>query len=297
MSGNIPCFQSPWTNTLPESTRLVHKYILLSFVADKVKSCSLVCTDTPVSVNSSTQRQQVLCGWTQNKVSQDQVQALRYANASHIKVSARIHHILSLHTTHTYLRLHFRDYSEAFNTMAPSKLIVKALTFRFQAVHIGTTKTGVPQGCVLSPPFYSFIQTWLCARTPLSPSAFIRSFTQKSGPDLDASDPHHHWNSYTVVPLPPQTEETWIPYWECPNWLNHHLVQQLFQPQHISTVSKEPHSRRSLLGILHVWKWHFQNFEVTPKHWWGFFFHHIFTNAPPTSRLADYWNCNLMSLL
>lgn len=169
MSGNIPCFQSPWTNTLPESTRLVHKYILLSFVADKVKSCSLVCTDTPVSVNSSTRRQQVLCCRTQNKVSQNQVQVLRYANASHIKVSAHIHihHILSLHTTHTYLRLLFHDYREAFNTTAPSKLIVKALTFRFLAVHIGTNNTGVPQGCVLSPPFYSFIQTLLCGHAHL----------------------------------------------------------------------------------------------------------------------------------
>lgn len=87
------------------------------------------------------------------------MQALRYANASHVKVSAHIHHILRLHTTHTYLRLLFHDYSEAFNTVAPSKLILKALTFRFRAVHIGTANTGVPQGRVLSPPFYSYIQT------------------------------------------------------------------------------------------------------------------------------------------
>lgn len=41
MSGNIPCFQSPQTNTLPESQQLVHKQILMSFTADKVNNtCS-----------------------------------------------------------------------------------------------------------------------------------------------------------------------------------------------------------------------------------------------------------------
>ncbi len=46
MSGNIPCFQSPRTNTLPESPWLVHKQILLSFTADKVNNtCSGPMTD------------------------------------------------------------------------------------------------------------------------------------------------------------------------------------------------------------------------------------------------------------
>lgn len=38
MSENIPCFQSPPTNTLPESPPLQHKQILLFFTADKVNT-------------------------------------------------------------------------------------------------------------------------------------------------------------------------------------------------------------------------------------------------------------------
>lgn len=50
MSGNIPCFQSPPTNSLPESQRLLHKQTLSSFTADKVnKSRSGPMTDRLLS--------------------------------------------------------------------------------------------------------------------------------------------------------------------------------------------------------------------------------------------------------
>ncbi|KAI3361940.1 hypothetical protein L3Q82_012284 [Scortum barcoo] len=92
---------------------------------------------------------------------------------------------LTLHTAlshldqrDTYVRMLFIDYSSAFNTIVPSKLVTKLrdlglnsalcdwilnfLTGRPQAVRMGSTKpstltlnTGAPQGCVLSPLLYS----------------------------------------------------------------------------------------------------------------------------------------------
>uniref|UniRef100_A0A4W5L6E0 Reverse transcriptase domain-containing protein n=1 Tax=Hucho hucho TaxID=62062 RepID=A0A4W5L6E0_9TELE len=92
---------------------------------------------------------------------------------------------ITLHTalTHldkrnTYVRMLFIDYSSAFNTIVPSKLVIKLetlgldpalcnwvldfLTGRSQVVRVGNNistplilNTGAPQGCVLSPLLYS----------------------------------------------------------------------------------------------------------------------------------------------
>uniref|UniRef100_A0A674ASX1 Reverse transcriptase domain-containing protein n=1 Tax=Salmo trutta TaxID=8032 RepID=A0A674ASX1_SALTR len=92
---------------------------------------------------------------------------------------------IALHTAHsrldrinTYLRILFIDYSSAFNTIVPMKLINKLrtlglnislcnwildfLTGRHQVVRVGNNtsaelilNTGAPQGCVLSPLLYS----------------------------------------------------------------------------------------------------------------------------------------------
>uniref|UniRef100_A0A674NYU7 Reverse transcriptase domain-containing protein n=1 Tax=Takifugu rubripes TaxID=31033 RepID=A0A674NYU7_TAKRU len=94
-------------------------------------------------------------------------------------VSIALHSVLThLDNTNTYARLLFADFSSAFNTVVPSKLITKLgdlginpslcnwtldfLTDRPQHVRSGhsrsttiTLSTGVPQGCVLSPFLYS----------------------------------------------------------------------------------------------------------------------------------------------
>ncbi|KAI3370888.1 hypothetical protein L3Q82_007399 [Scortum barcoo] len=82
----------------------------------------------------------------------------------------------------------FIDYSSAFNTIVPSKLVTKLrdlglnsalcdwilnfLTSRPQAVRMGSTtsstltlNTGAPQGCVLSPLLYSLFTHDCCVAT------------------------------------------------------------------------------------------------------------------------------------
>ena len=86
--------------------------------------------------------------------------------------------ISHLYKRNTYVRMLFIDYSSAFNTRVPSKLINKLrtlgintslcnwildfLTDRTQVVRVGNNtsamlilNTGAPQGCVLSPLLYS----------------------------------------------------------------------------------------------------------------------------------------------
>uniref|UniRef100_A0A8C7T6I6 Reverse transcriptase domain-containing protein n=1 Tax=Oncorhynchus mykiss TaxID=8022 RepID=A0A8C7T6I6_ONCMY len=94
-------------------------------------------------------------------------------------ITITLHTALShLDKRNTYVRMLFIDYSSAFNTIVPSKLIIKLeglglnpalcnwvldfLTGRPQVVKVGnnistslTLNTGSPQGCVLSPLMYS----------------------------------------------------------------------------------------------------------------------------------------------
>ena len=94
-------------------------------------------------------------------------------------ISIALHTALShLDKRNTYVRMPFIDYSSAFNTIVPSKLITKLrtlglntslcnwildfLTSRPQGVRVGNNtsatlilNTGAPQGCVLSPLLYS----------------------------------------------------------------------------------------------------------------------------------------------
>ena len=70
----------------------------------------------------------------------------------------------------------FIDYSSAFNTTVPSKLIIVFLTGRPQVVRVGNNistplilNTGAPQGCILSPLLYSLF-THECMATHASNS-------------------------------------------------------------------------------------------------------------------------------
>jgi hypothetical protein len=101
-----------------------------------------------------------------NRSTDDAIALATHATLSHLEKS------------NTYVRMLFVDYSSAFNTIVPAKLVPKLrglglktplcnwildfLTSRPQVVRMGnhtssslTLSTGAPQGCVLSPLLYS----------------------------------------------------------------------------------------------------------------------------------------------
>lgn len=177
MSGNIPCFQSPRTNTLPESTQLVHKYILSSFVADKVNSAR-----SAALTNQLEERQQVLCRWTWSKEGQNQAGSASQS---------------------TSIELRRRGSGQGVCTPRPQPshhtLICVVLHDQEVApLHMGATNTGVPQGFELSPPLFSSIKHDRVASHISDAFALfpVPQTSHQRGPGLDSSRQRHHRNSF-----------------------------------------------------------------------------------------------------
>ena len=120
-----------------------------------------------------------------NSILPDTLDPLQFAyrpnSSTEDTISITLHTALShLDKRNTYVRMLFIDYSSAFNTTVPSKLITKLrllglntslcnwildfLTGHPQVVRVGSNtsatlilNTGAPQGCVLSPLLYSLL--------------------------------------------------------------------------------------------------------------------------------------------
>ncbi|KAF7642655.1 hypothetical protein LDENG_00253780, partial [Lucifuga dentata] len=122
--------------------------------------------------------------------------AYRENRSTEDAISTALHTALThLEQKGTYVRILFVDYSSAFNTIVPSRLVRKPwsqqptvsvdfLSNRPQTVRLGpytspslTLSTGAPQGCVLSPALYS-LYTYDCR--PTHPTNTIIKFADNT---------------------------------------------------------------------------------------------------------------------
>ncbi len=161
------------------------------------------------SCRSDTHLQQCLRSWSKTNIcsvlpaSLDPLQFAYKSNRStDDTIAITLHTALShLDSKNTYVRLLFVDYSSAFHTIVPAKLVVKLQTLglnrslcswildflsgRHQVVRMGNItssplvlNTGAPQGCVLSPLLYS-LYTHDCTGTHSSTSSSNSPMTRR----------------------------------------------------------------------------------------------------------------------
>ncbi|KAL0147888.1 hypothetical protein M9458_056809, partial [Cirrhinus mrigala] len=239
-------------------------------------------------------------------------------------VSIALHSVLThLDNTNTYARMLFVDFSSAFNTVLPSKLIIKLreldintslcnwimdfLTNRPQHVRSGhicsttvTLNTGVPQGCVLSP-FLYFLFTHDCR--PVYGSNTIIKFA----------------DDITVISLISNNDETayreeikHLASWCTDNnlLLNTTKTKELIvdfrkgrrgshEPIHINGMAVEPVSSFKFLGT-HIsdLSWTTNTSSLVKKaHQHLFFLRTLKKNQLSSAVLVDFYRCTIESIL
>ncbi|KAI4872906.1 hypothetical protein NFI96_001928 [Prochilodus magdalenae] len=251
--------------------------------------------------------------------------AYRRNRSTEDAISAALHTVLShLDCQNSYVRMLFIDFSSAFNTVIPSKLISKLsqlsistslcnwildfLTDRPQSVKLDklfsstiTLNTGVPQGCVLSPLLYSLF-TYDCV--PVYGSNSIIKFADDTtviglirGDDETAyRDEVQHLAAWcddnNLVLNTQKTKEVIVDFRKSRN--------QAHTPIHISGAEVECVSNFKFLGV-HISEdltWSLNSSTMVKKAQQRLYFLRSLKKAHLCPRiLVDFYRCTIESIL